>query len=222
MGYNALILKEPRLNTMAKKQTLRDVQKATTRRRLLDAAIEVYSREGYTEATVEKITNEAGASRHTFYLHFKDKEEVLQELTLEYAERAKAFMETFPGPLPSVEALEQWLFEAGAFLEREALLSSILTQVIGLESPAGSSYGLGALEAWIGGLAQKSPAFAAAIDAESQDVAAQAQARILAIQVVWAANNAFRNSEGEITRETVALTARSLHQFLHDPRFHNG
>lgn len=219
MGYNARVFTESRLITMPKKQTLRDVQKATTRRRLLDAAIEVYSRDGYTGATVEKITNEAGASRHTFYLHFKDKEEVLQVLTLEYAERAKTFMETFPGPLPSVEVLEQWLFEAGAFLEREALLSSILTQVIGLESPGGSSYGLGALETWIDGLAQKSPAFAAAVAGGSRDVAAQAQARILAIQVVWAASNAFRDPDGAATRETIALTAQSLHRFMHEPRF---
>jgi AcrR family transcriptional regulator len=62
--------------------SLRDEQKRFTRQRLVDAAKEVFARTGYAAATIEDITNAAGASRATFYLHFKSKAEIVQELFL--------------------------------------------------------------------------------------------------------------------------------------------
>jgi AcrR family transcriptional regulator len=61
-------------------RTLREEQKAFTRRRLVDAAVEVFAATGYTQATIEDITNAAGASRATFYLHFKSKAEIVKVL----------------------------------------------------------------------------------------------------------------------------------------------
>lgn len=215
MRYNASLTTVTGFYNMSKKQTLRDVQKADTRRRLLDAAALVFSREGFTESTVKKITTEAGASRPTFYLHFKDKEAVLDELVADYRLRVQAFMEGFPGREPSVEELEQWLYDAGGFIEQESLLSSVLTQVIGLASPSGVSYGMDALNVWIEGLAANSPLFAAVFHGTGDDAVVQAQGRILAIQVVWAATNAQRNSDDGVAKETVRLTARALHEFMH-------
>ena len=56
-------------------------QKAKTRERLLDAAIAVFAREGYPNATVDMIAKEAGTSRPTFYSNFKDKDEISFMLT---------------------------------------------------------------------------------------------------------------------------------------------
>jgi AcrR family transcriptional regulator len=64
-------------------RTLREEQKAFTRRRLVDAAVEVFAATGYTQATIEDITNAAGASRATFYLHFKSKAEIVKVLLTE-------------------------------------------------------------------------------------------------------------------------------------------
>lgn len=56
-------------------------KKATaTRKRLLDAALEVMSRKGYTEATVEEIAQEAGVSKGLAYYHFKSKSEMATEM----------------------------------------------------------------------------------------------------------------------------------------------
>ncbi|APZ50786.1 TetR/AcrR family transcriptional regulator [Salipiger abyssi] len=60
-----------------KKPTLRAQQQQETRRKLVDAAFEVFSKEGYRDATIQAITREAGASRATFYLHFSSKAEVI-------------------------------------------------------------------------------------------------------------------------------------------------
>lgn len=63
--------------------SLRDEQKRFTRQRLIDAAREVFERSGYASTTIEDITRTAGASRATFYLHFRGKAEIVNELFLQ-------------------------------------------------------------------------------------------------------------------------------------------
>lgn len=52
-----------------------------TRRRLLDAALQVFETNGYHATSVEEIVSAAGVARATFYLHFKNKLEVVHLLT---------------------------------------------------------------------------------------------------------------------------------------------
>ncbi len=47
-----------------------------TRGRLLEAALRVISRKGYSAATVDEIVKEAGVSKGVAYYHFKSKEEI--------------------------------------------------------------------------------------------------------------------------------------------------
>ena len=44
-----------------------------TRGRLLEAALRVISRKGYSAATVDEIVKEAGVSKGVAYYHFKSK-----------------------------------------------------------------------------------------------------------------------------------------------------
>jgi AcrR family transcriptional regulator len=60
--------------------SLREAQKALTRTRLLDAAAELFAREGYTATTIEDIATAAGATRATFYLHFSSKSDLVHGL----------------------------------------------------------------------------------------------------------------------------------------------
>jgi len=48
-----------------------------TRRRLRDALIELVLDKGYDNITIQEITDRADLSRATFYLHYKDKDELL-------------------------------------------------------------------------------------------------------------------------------------------------
>jgi AcrR family transcriptional regulator len=57
-------------------RTLRDEQRRLTRRRLADAAIEVFEEVGYGAASADAIARRAGANRATFYLHFESKADV--------------------------------------------------------------------------------------------------------------------------------------------------
>lgn len=60
---------------MPKKKIDRRVRR--TRRRLRDALIERILDQGYDTITIQEITDAADLSRATFYLHYKDKDELL-------------------------------------------------------------------------------------------------------------------------------------------------
>lgn len=48
-----------------------------SRRRLVDAALELFGEHGYSATTVDEIAEHAGVTARTFFRHFRDKEEVL-------------------------------------------------------------------------------------------------------------------------------------------------
>ena len=203
-----------------RKPTLRDAQKAHTRQRILDAARAVFFREGYYGATVDQVVAEAGASRPTFYLHFKDKDEILRELMANYAARAVPHMERLPGPRPTVDELRTWLFEVGAFLEQEQAVSSVIAEVSVHRWTDRPRYGLAVLESWIRALSSRAPAFAAAVRQTPPDVYARARAQLLLIEINWAGELIAMDKEAAFTEEAVAMVATALHDFLNEPRFH--
>jgi AcrR family transcriptional regulator len=60
--------------------TLRDAQRELTRSRLIAAAAESFRTRGYAATTIEDIANGAGATRATFYLHFRTKADLVDEV----------------------------------------------------------------------------------------------------------------------------------------------
>ncbi len=62
---------------------LREQQRAYTRSKLLESARQVFVTRGFPDATVDDIAREAGASRATFYLHFRSKIDVVMALVEE-------------------------------------------------------------------------------------------------------------------------------------------
>ncbi|MCB9763046.1 MAG: TetR/AcrR family transcriptional regulator [Alphaproteobacteria bacterium] len=63
-----------------RRRTTRDRQREETRERVFNAALEVFRREGLSDARIEDIAEAAGVSRGTFYFHFPKREDVLFEL----------------------------------------------------------------------------------------------------------------------------------------------
>ncbi len=72
-----------------RRPSLRDEQKALTRRRLIDAAELVFARSGFHGATVEEIAHEAGATTGALYSNFAGKEDLFLAL---FEERIDADM----------------------------------------------------------------------------------------------------------------------------------
>ena len=59
---------------------------ARTRARLMDAATEVFAREGFQAASVNEIARQADLSNGAFYVYFKDKEEIAGAVALGIAQ----------------------------------------------------------------------------------------------------------------------------------------
>jgi AcrR family transcriptional regulator len=65
---------------------------ARTRRRLLEAAEQVFADLGYHEASIVKITEAAGCGQGTFYLYFASKKAVFDEVVLDLNARVRQAM----------------------------------------------------------------------------------------------------------------------------------
>ena len=113
---------------MAKQQSLRSQQRSFTRARFIDAALEVFEEVGFHDATIDMITKRAGANRSTFYLHFKDK----TELMLAADERispsgAETFAMLNEVKEPTFKQFREWIeFMAKSWEEQHKIYEAIM------------------------------------------------------------------------------------------------
>lgn len=63
-----------------------------TRRRLLDAAEEVFAESGYHDASVTRIVERAGVAQGTFYIYFRSKLEIFEQLVGDLSSRMREAM----------------------------------------------------------------------------------------------------------------------------------
>ncbi|ADP81425.1 TetR/AcrR family transcriptional regulator [Pseudofrankia inefficax] len=82
----------------ARKGSLRAAQRAFTRARFIDSAVLEFAERGYARTTIDDIVSRAGATRATFYLHFRTKTDILVELN----ERTLAIFDGMFGELGAI------------------------------------------------------------------------------------------------------------------------
>jgi AcrR family transcriptional regulator len=70
----------------------RTARGTATRAKLLAAAETVFARTGYTEASIVRITEEAGVAQGTFYLYFESKLQIFEELVDDLNHRVRQSM----------------------------------------------------------------------------------------------------------------------------------
>ena len=83
-----------------------------TLRRLLEAAITVFDERGYHAARVDDIVKAASTSHGTFYLYFRNKEDLFRALVADVTEEMRELAESLPPIKPSkagYDALREWL-----------------------------------------------------------------------------------------------------------------
>jgi AcrR family transcriptional regulator len=115
---------ESRPSLTQPRQTLRDQQREVTRQRLLDAARLVFQRDGYGQATVGDIANQASINRATFYLHFPSKAALFEELVADIAAEAARYWRLLDTALTahSRMAIRDWLASAFGWWDRHAAI----------------------------------------------------------------------------------------------------
>jgi len=98
-----------------------------TRRRIVEAAIELHGSKGPARTSLSEVARVAGVQRHTLYRHFSDERDLMLACSGVYTER-----NPMPDPsrwkeLPSEERLRTGLREIYAFFERnEPMLSRLV------------------------------------------------------------------------------------------------
>jgi AcrR family transcriptional regulator len=108
--------------------TGRTIRGRETRRRLLEAAKEVFERDGFVHARISDICNSAGISHGSFYTYFVTKEEIFSEVA-ESIEQDLLTLEPAPADADPVERIrlanEHYLRAYGA----NAKIMSVIHQV---------------------------------------------------------------------------------------------
>ena len=105
-------LTAPPRKTAHRKPMLRKArgQGASRRGEILDAAKRLFIQEGFATATMRRIASEVGVSPTALYLHFADKEAILQAIADDYfSELLAKLQETTSSELPPLSRLRAGL-----------------------------------------------------------------------------------------------------------------
>src|SRR5690348_4757189 len=77
------------MRAAAKKEAPKGGARDENRRKLIEAAREVFAAKGYHVATVSDITRRAGLAKGTFYLYFEEKKEIYYDLVRTFLQLVK-------------------------------------------------------------------------------------------------------------------------------------
>lgn len=104
-----------------------------TRRKLLEAATEVFRERGYGAARVDDIARRAGTSHGAFYLYFANKQEVLEALAADTAQGMYALAAELEGIEMGEAGFEQLRRWVGRFVDAYSEHAPVVTAWIQAE-----------------------------------------------------------------------------------------
>ncbi len=106
---------------------------ATSRERILDAALEVIAERGYSAAGVQEIVNLSGTSKGSFYFHFPSKEQMVMNLLGRMSDklinRISELVKNQPTPLHRVAASVEVLMST--FARKRKVAQVLLLNIVG-------------------------------------------------------------------------------------------
>jgi AcrR family transcriptional regulator len=124
-----------------------------TRRKILDAAEEVFGEMGYYEASISEITRRAGVAQGTYYIYFHSKREIFAELVEDIGKRLRADMRAATIGASSRLEIERRGFEAFFhFVASHRRIYSIVQEAERVAPEAFYAYYRGISQGYIRGL----------------------------------------------------------------------
>jgi AcrR family transcriptional regulator len=113
------------------------MRKVERRQKILTHARDVFARRGYHDAKIEDIVSAAGIARGTFYLYFKDKRAVFEEIVdRAFTQIGMAIVRVDPkdpGRTVAEQVHENTRRIVGTLLEDRATTKILLTHAVGLD-----------------------------------------------------------------------------------------
>jgi AcrR family transcriptional regulator len=200
------------------KPTLRAMQKENTRKEIRNAARALFSTLGWSATQVDQIASAARVSRATFYLHFKDKEDVLREIALDYMPSALAVMRRLKGPSPGHKDLMAWLREWVKLVKSERAATIIFTELA--QGDAGlPGYIQKIVDEIVDVLAETFESFAAVKRPGPLQLEAKIRTEMLIMQTTKICRQIVRIGDREYADVALSILATMFHDFLTDARF---
>jgi AcrR family transcriptional regulator len=194
-------------------------QKDLTRQRIRQAASALFYAEGYTVATIEQIACASGISRRTFYLHFKDKDEVLRDIGLDYIPRATAVMRRLPGPRPSLDEVNVWLHEWAQLVAAEKVSLSIFRELAHSDPTSRHPPFLQEMiDQLILALSERIAAFRTAVAPGARRLEALVRAELLIVQAFGVCGSTARTPDVAYDEMALAVIAARFKAFIDDKR----
>lgn len=123
------------------RRSIHGEHRSLTRRLLIEAALEKFNDLGYHATRIEDIVGAAGASRSTFYLHFKGKIDIVHELIAVVVPEAEAiFARLADLESPSWEDLRDTIAEFVNFYARHGRAMRAIEDAIAVDREAEAVY----------------------------------------------------------------------------------
>jgi AcrR family transcriptional regulator len=114
------------------------MERTARREQVLKCAVRVFSRKGYHATTVSDIIAEAGVARGTFYLYFKSKRNIFDELLDDYLQRILSQVRRVDMSEGAEPPLDQMRGEVerilGVLLGSRELSRILLHEAVGLDA----------------------------------------------------------------------------------------
>ena len=111
-----------------KKLNRKKEQGVETKRKLYECAKELFTKHDYASVSVKDITDAAGVTKGTFYVHFASKDELVASLISDTVSQLdlnyQAFLDTLPPDLPVSEML----------LALAAKIADVITDTVGYDT----------------------------------------------------------------------------------------
>lgn len=124
-----------------------------TRRKILDAAEEIFGKAGYYEASIAEITRSAGVAQGTYYIYFQNKREIFVELVEDLGKRLRTEMRAAISGATDRLQMEQRGFAAFfQFAARHRHIYSIVQEAERVAPEAFYAYYRGISRSYIQGL----------------------------------------------------------------------
>jgi len=112
----------------AQRSTLRQKQKDATRSRITEAALELFSKEGFQAANIDAIARQAGIARTTFYLHFRTKHDLANAIAEPLRPIFEEVFRLLGGIGTDSAAVDLWLDHYLATVREHAVKLAVATQ----------------------------------------------------------------------------------------------
>ncbi len=97
------------------------------KKKIFDAALQVFSKRGFHEATLDEITSMAGVGKGTVYRNFRSKEELLDQLLIHKSQLiVDKFTEIFSRPGDLLEQIQKTIEVYICFIEKNHVLYRLI------------------------------------------------------------------------------------------------